>query len=267
MVGLISCSLNQTAVHEVLRKLVNGIYSIDDLPAIYIPKHGIVAVADVHLGFEEEMASKGVFLPRVQVKRAVEVISKCVERVPAKTLIIVGDLKHLFERLGRREAKDVSEFLEFIAPLFNEIVLVRGNHDTFVYVKLRRYGVELVDELLIDDILFVHGHREPSTSSSIVVMGHEHPSIAIRDPLGAVAKLPCFLIAPLRWGGTALVLPALGLYQSGTAVSTSPEAYLSPILRKYADLENAQPFAIVEGEGVFELPKLGIVESVLQTTL
>jgi len=250
-----------------MKKLVEGVYSIDDAPAVYIPRYSIIAVADIHLGFEEEMASKGVFLPRIQVKRAINVINKCLERTSAKTLVIVGDLKHLFEKLGKREARDVQEFLEFISPLFNEVILVRGNHDTFIYLRLRRYGVEIVDELVIDDLLFIHGHREPRMKARILVMGHEHPSIAVKDPLGTVTKLPCYLLAPLKWGGIALVLPAMGLYQSGTSVSTSPEAYLSPILRKYADLTEAQPLAIVEGEGVFELPKLGILESVLQTTL
>ncbi|NPA96357.1 MAG: metallophosphoesterase [Crenarchaeota archaeon] len=254
---------------ERLRKLTRGLYAIHDLPAAFIPRYSAILVADIHLGFEEEMASKGIFLPRMQVKRAAEVIQRCLELTSARRLIIVGDLKHLFERLGRREAKDVREFLERVVPMFRSVVLIRGNHDTFVYIRLREFGVDVVDELLIDDMLIVHGHRRPSIDGgySILVMGHEHPSIAIRDPLGTVAKLPCFLVVPLSNGATAVVLPALGMYQSGTSVSTSPEAYLSPILRSLAILEEAKPYAIVEGEGAYELPKLGLIEGFLQATL
>ncbi len=253
----------------MLTKLIEGIYAVADAPAIYMPKHDALVVADIHLGFEEEMASKGVFLPRMQVRRALQVLAKCQELVNAKNLIVAGDLKHLFEKLGRREAKDVVEFLNNVGPMFKEIILVRGNHDTFVYVKLREYGVDVVDELLIDDVLIVHGHRplQGNISPRVVVLGHEHPSIAIRDPLGTVAKLPCFLVVPLKRGSIAIVMPALGMYQSGTSVTTIPDSYLSPILKNDALLEEAKPYAVIEGEGIYELPKLSLLESFLQTTL
>ncbi len=250
-------------------RILRDVYAVSDLPVLYMPRYKSIFIADVHLGFEEEMASKGVFLPRIQVKRAIEVVMKALDLVDAENLVIVGDLKHLFERLGRREARDVTEFLSAVQGRFRRIILVRGNHDTFVYVKLRKFGVEIVDELWIDDVLVVHGHKPLSARvrPRIVIMAHEHPSIAIRDPLGTVAKLPCFLVVPLKRGATAVVMPALGMYQSGTAVSTSNEAYLSPILKSEGLLHEAKPFAIVEGEGVCELPRLGIIESFLQTTL
>ncbi len=246
-------------------ELVSGVYAVLDLPMVFIQRFRSLVLADIHLGFEEDMASKGVFLPRVQLKKVMEFIERGLEVTNARNLIIAGDVKHHFEKLGRREARDVKEFFNFARQRFDRVMLVRGNHDTFVYSISRRYGVEVYDKLWMGDILIVHGHRElePSDRPRLVIMGHEHPSIALRDTLGSLAKLPCFLLVPLKRGCRALVLPAAGIYQSGTAVSSARDSFLSPIIRTEGILEDAQPFALIEGEGVFELPKLSAIEDLM----
>ena len=261
-------SLDGRALVEVvpLLEIAEGIYAVADLPVLYVPRFRTLIVADIHLGFEEEMSSKGIYLPRVQLKKACEIVERAASITRANTLIVAGDLKHKFEKLGRREAKDVREFVEFATKIFDRIVLVRGNHDTFVYWLRRKYGIEIYDKLWLGDILVVHGHREldPYDNPKIVVLGHEHPSITLRDVLGSLSKVPCFLVTPLRRGCIAVVLPACGVYQSGTPVTTMRETYLSPILRMEAVLEEAQPFALIEGEGLFALPRLKDLEEVLK---
>lgn len=250
----------------MLYELARGIYAVADLPAVYIPRFKAVVIADIHLGFEEDMASKGIFIPRIQLNKALEMVHKVLEHVEASTLIVAGDIKHRFEGLGKREARDLRGFLEEVVKIFRRVVVVRGNHDTFLAPLCRRLGVQLYDVLWLDKILVVHGHRDLSglMGFDLVVMGHEHPSISLKDPAtGYGMKFPCFLLAPLRGGGYVLVLPATGIYQSGTTISISAEGYLSPILRAEADLENAKPFVIVEGEGVLELPRLKIVQDLL----
>ena len=263
-----SYSLKCFSVLDMVR-LVDGVYAVSDLPMVYIPYFSVLVIADIHLGFEEDMASKGVFLPRVQLKKAMEFIEKGLAETRARVLVIAGDVKHHFEKLGKREARDVREFFSFVTKLFDKVILVRGNHDTFIYGISKRYGIEVYDKLWLNDILVVHGHREldPKDKPKIVIMGHEHPSISIRDTLGSLTKLPCFLVVPLKRSSTAIVLPAMGIYQSGTAISTSRDSYLSPILRTEAILEEAQPFAIVENEGVFELPKLRAIEDLIRESI
>ncbi|MEM4514062.1 MAG: metallophosphoesterase [Ignisphaera sp.] len=250
----------------VLYRIYGDVYALADLPAIYIPKFKAVVIADVHLGFEEDMASKGVFLPRIQLSKTVDVIEKSLSYVDASILVIAGDIKHRFEKLGRKEARDLREFLEVSIKRFRKIVIVRGNHDTYLLTVCKKLGIDIYDALWLDDILVVHGHKDirGKKGFSLVLMGHEHPSIALKDPVtGHSTKFPCFLLAPLKKGGYALVLPALGVYQSGTAISTHSESYLSPIMRGEADLENAKPFIIVEGEGIVELPRLKLIEDLM----
>ncbi len=251
----------------MLFEIYDDIYAVGDLPAIYFKKFNALIIADIHLGFEEDMASKGIFLPRVQLRKSIEIIDKAQNMTRAAQLIIAGDVKHHFEKLGRREVRDLREFFEYVSRRFEKIIIVRGNHDTFMYSFSRKLGIELYDKLWLNNVLLVHGHRELDKSDSfdIVIMGHEHPSISLKDPVtGYGIKIQCHLIVPLRRGGKALVLPAMGVYQSGTPISISREAYLSPIIRDEGILEEAKPYAIIEGEGIYELPKLSSITDLLK---
>ncbi|MEM4627385.1 MAG: phosphoesterase, partial [Ignisphaera sp.] len=149
---------------------------------------------------------------------------------------------------------------------FSKVALIRGNHDTFVYSISKRYGIEVHEKLKIENILLIHGHKDVLEEKDIelLIMAHEHPSISLRDPVTTYStKFPCYLLTPLKNGIKAMVLPAAGLYQSGTPVTTSPEGYLSPILKNRALLADAKPYAIVENDGVYELPKLSAIEDLL----
>lgn len=250
----------------MLYELYQGVLAISDIPAVYLEKSRAIALADIHLGFEEYMAEKGVYLPRMQLRKVLEYIERSLNIVKADTLIIVGDVKHLFDRLGRRESRDLSDFFTYSTKKFSKVVLVRGNHDTFVYSISKRYGVEVHERLKMDDILFIHGHKELLNEKDfeLIIMAHEHPSIVLKDSVTSYSmKFPCYLLTPLKDGLKALVLPAAGLYQSGTSISTSSEGYLSPILRNRALLADAKPYAIVENDGVYELPKLSAIEDLL----
>jgi putative SbcD/Mre11-related phosphoesterase len=250
----------------MLFEIFRGVYAVADLPLVYLPRFRAIVMADIHLGFEEDMASKGIYLPRTQLSRALDIVDKVLKIVDVSTLVVAGDIKHHFEKLGKKEAKDLRNFLEIAVKKFRKVVVVKGNHDTYLLPICRRLGVELYDTLWLDNVLVVHGHRDLGDRKDfdLIIMGHEHPSIALKDPVsGYSTKFPCFLLAPLRRGGYVLVLPAAGVYQSGTSISTYAEGYLSPIIRNEADLENARPFAVVEDEGVVELPRLKLIEDLL----
>ncbi|NPA84929.1 MAG: metallophosphoesterase [Crenarchaeota archaeon] len=237
-------------------ELLPGLYA---LPVGALVYKDYAVVADLHLGFEEEMGRKGVFLPPAQLKRALSVLGS-VSKV-ARKLVVAGDLKHQFGRLGRAERRDVEEFLTAVEAKGMELVLVRGNHDNFVRKIVEDRGFDVVEVLDLDGgIRVIHGHKEAELGE-VTLMGHEHPSIAVRDPVGAVAKFPCFLRVPAG-GRELVVLPAVGLYQSGTNVTPSGEAYLSPILRGL-DLRRAVPYVADPELGVVEFPALEEMAPVL----
>lgn len=236
-----------------------GAEIVDALPALYIREHRALVVADAHLGYEEEAARHGVFMPRFQLARFLDVLEQALSAVDAVRVIIAGDLKHRFDGLGKLERREVTRAINFIKERVDEVTVVRGNHDNYLPILKDRLGFDIVEYLVLGEYAIVHGHKPlpPEARGKIVIMGHEHPSIAIRDSIGTVGKFPCFLRGRLRDGETSIVvLPAIGAYQTGSKVTLNPSTYLSPILRNEAVLEDLEPIIVDEEIGVLELPRL-----------
>ncbi len=247
----------------MLYRVLDNLFAVGDTRTLFIDGANVLVFADLHLGFEEDMARNGYFIPRAQLHRAVKSIGKALSIVGGvDTIVIDGDLKHAFDKLLRQERYEVRRFLEFLRDKgIHELIVIRGNHDNYLPLVLKDYGLELklLHELRIGDqkILFTHGHIDTDISGyDTVIIGHEHPSIGIVDELGILAKVHCYLKVPASSGGYIVVLPALGAYQAGNNVSLDRGNYLSPIVRKYGLIEEAIPIAIIEDTGVLELPKL-----------
>ncbi len=238
-------------------ELVEGIEVVGSLPMLYVRSVKTLIFADSHLGFEEEMSEKGIYIPRVQLSRLLKMLEEALSLVSPNTVVIAGDVKHIFGKLGRVERQELTSLFEFLRKNSLEVILVRGNHDNFVKPIARKYNIEVVDYYnLTPDIAIVHGHKVfDELQSKILIMGHEHPSISLRDLLGVRVKVPCFLVTS-RGNQRLIVIPASGVYQSGTSVSLDPNSYLSPYLRDINVLKIMKPYALVEGEGVVELPQL-----------
>ncbi len=234
-----------------------GVEAIPGYPAVYVRQAKTLIVADLHLGFEEEMKKQGVFLPRMQWRKIKKILEELLETIRPEKVVIAGDVKHRFDGLSWQERREASELLELLTSRGVEVVLVRGNHDNYLVLVAKKYGLELVKEYWVTpSIAVAHGHEEVEARPELLIIGHEHPSVSLRDSIGFVEKVKCFLKAPLKRGGWLLVLPALSIYATGTSVTLDPSSYLSPIIREEAVLEKAKPFIVSSEVGVLEFPEL-----------
>ncbi len=248
-----------------LYRVFDNVYIVSDTRTLFIDGLNILVFSDLHLGFEEDMARQGVFLPRAQLSNALSLIDKAFGIVGCVDMVVInGDLKHCFERLLKQERIEARKLLDSLFGRgVREVVVVRGNHDNYLPFVLRDYGLELRLSYSVEiaglKILFTHGHLgldRIGSTGDVIVIGHEHPSIAVVDELGLVVKTPAYLKIPCTNGGYILVLPAMGIYQSGNRVSLDRESYLSPIVREKGVVEEAIPYAVIEDEGILELPRL-----------
>ncbi len=246
-------------------ELLDGVEVLENLPAVYLRPVKAVVIADTHIGYEEEMAEKGVVIPPFQLRRVLGVVRRIFDLVSPEKFIIAGDLKHRFSGLGNAERREISELLTFLLPMVDEVIVVRGNHDNYLGYMLRKFPFKIVDHLQLGKYLIVHGHKQlPCLEGwKTVIFGHEHPSITVRDSIGVVGKYACFLKGKLRNGKSFLTLPATGIYQTGSRVSLDREGYLSPILREAANLEEAVPVIVDEDVGLLELPPLSQVSDII----
>ena len=225
--------------------------------SLFFRKRRILAIADLHLGYEEMLNRQGVMMPRFNFKE----IKARLEKILANTgklekIIILGDLKHEFGVISDQEWKEVLEMLDYLGRNCAEIILVRGNHDKILGPIANRKNVKLQDEFLLEPekVLFIHGDKLPSKEnlkkSDLIAMGHEHPAVSVKDGLKA-ETYKCFLKGKFE-GKELIVLPSMNSAALGTDLTK--EEILSPLLKK-SNLSEFEVYA-VEDE-VYYLGKLG----------
>lgn len=205
---------------------------------LYVPSARTLALADVHLGWEEALHDEGTLVPRGHLEAILERLERIVRALKGEgedleRVIVNGDLRHRFGPWTRESWREAQEFLDFLQGVASEVVLVEGNHDegSLAILAERREGV-LVDEAFpIEGLLFVHGDRALGNvpeGVEAVVIGHEHPAVGLRDPVtGRVETFKCFLVGRYR-GRTLVVQPALNPWTAGSDLLR--EEPLSPLL-------------------------------------
>ena len=57
-------------------EIAKGIYISEDLPVLYIKDADSIVLSDVHIGYEEEMSRKGIYIPKVQKKKFINIVNK-----------------------------------------------------------------------------------------------------------------------------------------------------------------------------------------------
>lgn len=158
-------------------------------PALLYEKKGerALVIADLHIGWEVALAEEGIHVPS-QTKKLTEKASHLIKRYKPQTLILLGDVKHTIARAELEEWKDVPEFFETIARHVANIYVILGNHDgnlePLLPEKIETYPSS---GIVFGDVGFFHGHTWPSPElleCRTLVMGHVHPTITFRDPLG-----------------------------------------------------------------------------------
>lgn len=192
---------------------------------IYDARENAVIIADLHLGYEGVLRSQGVMMPNYQERIIKKRLQKIIEIYEPDNIIINGDFKHEFGKNLRQEWREVGEMIEFLLQK-SEIILIKGNHDNFLKTIASKFNVPLKTQLQVRNIVIAHGHVEIKGEKRI--LAHEHPSIHIRDKIGASLHLPCYMVS-----SDIIVIPAFSPLATGTDVSSADSnEYLSPILQK-----------------------------------
>ncbi len=151
-----------------------------------------VLVADLHIGYESELAGKGIRVPPMHRKLAEKLI-EAVEACGADVVYLLGDVKHYFLGFTQADAEHVREFVEAVGRV-SEVVIVQGNHDGKIteivpeWVKVYDSRGVAVEVSGGKKMCLIHGHARPRKSDleacDAIVMGHLHPRVLLQDPTG-----------------------------------------------------------------------------------
>lgn len=194
--------------------------------ALWLERHRTLVICDVHLGYEQELVKKGVLVPKVQREQVEAELAVILSKVRPSRIVINGDLKHEFGRINRQEWRDVTALLEYLRKQCEELVVLEGNHDPLLFPIARKLGVTLDKELLLGDILITHGDKVPQRLAPVVIMGHEHPAISLRED-AKVERFKCFLKGKYQ-RSVLIVQPSMQPLLPGTDVLEAK--HLSPLI-------------------------------------
>jgi hypothetical protein len=190
---------------------------------LFFPKSGILAIGDLHLGYDSMIKEQGInllFDQLEETKKELEIIIKRVKAIyTLKKIIVLGDVKHHFQ-FQREEISDLRNFLRFLEKYLpkENIILIKGNHDTFT---LKDYILK--DFHIEDELAFTHGEKdfpELYTNKNIkkIIISHIHPAVLIKDKINIKReKYKCFLVGKYR-KKQFIILPSFFNMTEGTEI-------------------------------------------------
>ncbi|MDM7944010.1 MAG: ligase-associated DNA damage response endonuclease PdeM [Hydrogenophaga sp.] len=181
--------------------------------AAFLPDHGALLVADVHLGKAASFRRLGVPVPGGSTAATLDALSDALASLgdtPVKHLVFLGDLLHA----ARGRSPELTDVVaQALAAWRGEapglrVHLVRGNHDRDAGDPPVEWGIELRTEPWLEGP-WALCHEPQPVAGAYTLAGHLHPCIGLRGGARERLRLPCFWFGdPARHA--VGVLPAFG---------------------------------------------------------
>jgi hypothetical protein len=191
----------------------------------FLRKERAVVVSDPHIGAESALQASGLSLPRLQSGILKEAFTAMIDYLSPERFILNGDLKHDFARLSFQEFREIKEVVKLLKERKGlEVTFIRGNHDNYLVGLARKLEVPITTRLELDSAVLAHGDEPEPLGERMVVIGHEHPAVRLRDAIGASVKVPCFVHS-----SRILALPAISPLAGGSDVTAAGEFFAPPL--------------------------------------
>lgn len=175
---------------------------LDACGALFLPRHGLLAVADLHLEKGSFFAARGNPVPRHDTRDTLQRLAAAIACYRPTTVVCVGDSFHDVAAGERMTLPDAHMLASLIAQT-GEWVWLTGNHDPQIPQRFAR------------QVAALHGAGSvslahlPETPARPLIAGHYHPKMSIRLARQHVSGR-CFLFSE-----DLLLMPAFGAYAGG----------------------------------------------------
>jgi putative SbcD/Mre11-related phosphoesterase len=202
--------------------------------ALYLKGSGALVLSDLHIGFEESLMKQGVLVPRFHYKDVVDRLEQIFAKVQPKGIVLNGDLKHEFGSASRQEWKETMRLFDYLQRKCENIVIVKGNHDTSLGPLANKKGIRIVTELKLGKILIAHGDSMPkSKGADTIIVGHIHPAVSLHDK-GRVERYKCFLKG--KYNKSILIVQP-SFHPSVEGSDITKERVKCPLIKSFDDFE------------------------------
>jgi uncharacterized protein len=186
--------------------------------AIYWAAHGVLAIADPHFGKDDIFRRAGIALPRGPAIADLQRLTRLIEQLRVKRLLILGDFVHGATRTGDGFLHAFKVWREAHAQVAVEVIA--GNHDR--REARSKWGglVEWRTEPRVEGP-FVFVHEPEELESGYAIGGHIHPAVTLRASASDAVRVPVFWVRK-----NYLVLPSYGSFTGGARIEPEPEDQL-----------------------------------------
>ena len=180
---------------------MNSLKPIGSEPALLLrhKSERVLVIGDLHIGWEVTLAQQGIHIPS-QTNKMLARLKVIIEQSKPSRLVMLGDVKHSVTGAELEEWRDVPEFFEALLKIVPSIQVILGNHDGNLE-PLTPSRVELIPATglgLWKKFALLHGHAWPSPEllgCETLILGHLHPAVTLRDPLGYRLTRPAWVTA------------------------------------------------------------------------
>jgi putative SbcD/Mre11-related phosphoesterase len=157
----------------------------------------VLVIADLHLGIESDLARHGLHF-RSRSRDRLERLEACIREAAPDLLLFLGDVKHGVPYTSRQEYREIPEIIEHLRSLV-PVQIVPGNHDTGIERFFEPREILPKEGAIVDGTGYVHGHMYPgqSLAGRLIIAGHHHPLICLRDEVGCAMRSPVYLFSPV----------------------------------------------------------------------
>jgi DNA ligase-associated metallophosphoesterase len=184
--------------------------------ALWVPSHGALIVADLHLEKGSAFAVRGQLLPPYDSRATLDRLEAEIAELDPAIVVLLGDSFHDTKAIPRMAAEDRTRLDRLAAG--HDWLWLEGNHDREALARdadaATRLPGRIVGDMNLGALRLTH-EPEPLTADDDrrgEVAGHLHPAAKVAA-YGRGVRRPCFVT-----DGSRIILPAFGAFTGGLNV-------------------------------------------------
>lgn len=185
-------------------------------------KEKILAAGDLHLGYGESLDIRGVLVAKKLFEEIIDDFKKVFKAIgKIDRIVLLGDIKHNFSGILKQEWNDMLKLFDFLLKYSEEIIVVKGNHDSYIKNIAEKRNIRVKDYYIDGKYCFMHGNKDYGKKSGIYdkkikywIIGHAHPAIKLSDSVKS-EKYKCFLTGKYK-NKNVIIVPSFSEHSRGS---------------------------------------------------